>query len=102
MARPAALQKPCAHPFRTWSELRASACGRYAIDTHMGTQNFWYNYGPVRLLVVFHYSDPSAADCQPGTVQSMNEFAFAAGFGLKSDSGAAGLKRFAVRTGGNL
>src|SRR6266852_3513201 len=102
MARRAAFEKPCAHPFPTCSELQASACGRYAIDIHIGAENFWYHYGPVRLLVVLHYSNPSAADGQSGTVQSMDKIALAASLGLEADAGATSLKGFAVRAGGNL
>src|SRR6267378_4119360 len=69
------------------------------VDAHVGSQDFRHDNRAIGLLVVFDHGDPSAANGETRTVQGMDKFALAAGLRLEADTGAAGLKRFAVRAG---
>src|SRR6266852_1617279 len=76
--------------------------GGNSVYAHIGAQDFWYEDGAVGLLIVFDDRDPGAPDGEAGAIQSMNEVAFSAGFGLEADAGAPRLKSFAVRAGRNF
>src|SRR5882762_7228594 len=73
-----------------------------AVNSHVWAQDFRNQDRAIRLLIILHDSDPRAADGEPGTVQGVNEVTLAAALGLEANAGAAGLKRFAIRTGRDL
>src|SRR5580700_12440 len=68
-----------------------------AVSAQVWAQDFGDHHRTVRLLIVLDDRDPGAAHGQPGTVQSMNVFAFAT-LGLESNARPPRLKRLAVGT----
>src|ERR1700738_5535399 len=73
-----------------------------AVDAHIRLQRRGDYDGAVGLLIIVDDCDPGAADGQAGTVQSVDEITFAAGFWLEADAGAARLESFAIGAGRNF
>ena len=67
--------------------------GGDAVDSHIGAQGFGDQNRAVGLLIIFDNGDPGASDSETGAVQCVYKIAFAAGFWLVANAGAARLKR---------
>src|ERR1700682_424760 len=72
-----------------------------AVSAHVLTQRLGYQHGAISLLIVFDQSQPRASDGEAGAIERMHKRAFAS-FRLGANTGAARLKRFAIRTGTDL
>src|SRR6266852_58380 len=88
--------------FMRWRERTYLPRCRNAVNSHVWAQDFRDQDQAIRLLIILHNGDPRAADGEPGTVQGVNEVTLPAALGFEANAGAAGLKRFTVRTGRDL
>src|SRR5579885_3363229 len=75
---------------------------RNPVNSHIRPQRFGNYDRTIRLLIILDDSYPGAAHSQAGAVQRVDKLTFPAALRLEADSGAARLKRFAIRAGGNL
>src|SRR5258708_22907681 len=86
-----------------WGGTSSSSCGSAfswdTVDAHVGSQDLRHDARAIDMLVVFDHGDQGAANGETRTVQGMDKLALAGDLRLEADSGAAGLKRFAVRAG---
>src|SRR5712664_1604403 len=81
--------------------LHLASC-RNTVDSHVWAQGIGDQDGAIGLLIIFDDSDPGAADGEAGAVQRVNKVTLATALWLEANTGAAGLERYAIRTGRDL